>query len=62
MPDAKPNHGPKLAIDPQPRTDLMVPPMVVTPKKEGIGSTSGEEKKTRDVQNYFAGLDFSAAK
>lgn len=48
-----------LPIDPQPRRDLEVPPMVSTPRSEGVSSVKSPEEKPREVENIFAGLDFS---
>jgi len=51
-----------LPIDPQPRRDLEVPPMVSAPRLEGVSSVKSPEEKSRKVENIFAGLDFSSSK
>ena len=50
-----------LPIDPQPRRDLEVPPMVSAPQSQGLSSIRTPEPKRPDVENLFAGLDFSAS-
>lgn len=49
-----------LPIDPQPRRDLEVPPMVSAPKSEGVASVKSPEGKPRETSNIFAGLDFNS--
>ena len=49
----------KLAIDPQPRRDLEVPPMVQMRQPQGVSTVRSVEPKRQEVGNLFAGLDFS---
>jgi hypothetical protein len=50
----------KLTIDPQPRRDLEVPPMVQTRQPQGVSTVRTAEPKRHEVENFFAGLDFNA--
>ena len=50
----------ELLIDPQPRRDLELPPMVSAPDSLGIATVKTPEPKQRDVQNMFARLDFGS--
>lgn len=49
-----------LPIDPQPRRDLEVPPLISQPQSQGVVSVKTPEPKQKEVENLFAGLDFSA--
>lgn len=49
-----------LPIDPQPRRDLEVPPMVTSPQPQGVSSVRSPEPKRPDVENLFSGLDFGS--
>jgi hypothetical protein len=48
----------ELLIDPQPRRDVELPPMVSAPDSQGVATVKTPEPKPRDVQNMFARLDF----
>lgn len=50
----------KLTIDPQPRQDLVVPPMVQMRQPQGVSTVRTSEPKRLEVENLFAGLDFSS--
>ncbi|MBL4540225.1 MAG: hypothetical protein JKP97_00260 [Rhodobacteraceae bacterium] len=50
----------KLAIDPQPRRDLEIPPMVQVHQPQGVRTATAVEPKRQAAENLFAGLDFSA--
>ena len=52
----------KLTIDPQPRRDLEVPPLVQTRQPEGVSAVRTAEPKRQEVENMFSGLDFSRAR
>jgi hypothetical protein len=49
----------KLTIDPQPRQDLKVPPMVQTRQPQGVSSTMPVAPKRQEMENLFVGLDFT---
>ena len=50
----------KLAIDPQPRRDLEIPPMVQMRQPQGVSTVVTAEPKRQAVGNLFAALDFGA--
>jgi hypothetical protein len=51
-----------LLVDPQPRKDLTVPPMVSRPHSQGVVSVKTREPKSKELENIFAGLDFSGSR
>lgn len=49
---------PKLTVDPQPRRDLEVPPMVRVQHSQGVSTVTVDQSKRQETENLFAGLDF----
>jgi hypothetical protein len=49
----------KLSIDPQPRKDLEIPPMVQLQQPEGVSVVRTVEPKRQELGNLFVTLDFS---
>jgi hypothetical protein len=47
-----------LPIDPQPRRNLEVPPVISTQQHQGVSSVRVPEQRTPQVNNLFASLDF----
>ena len=50
----------KLALDPQPRKDVTVPPMVDTKPASGVMSVRLYERSNPEAENVFSGLTFGA--
>ena len=51
----------RLPIDPQPRRDLEVPPLVSAQQKEGVASAKEPEPAKGEPKNLFAGMTFEGA-
>lgn len=50
-----------LPIDPQPRRDLDLPPLVDAKQKEGIASAKEPAPAKGDPKNLFAGMTFEGS-
>lgn len=50
----------RLPIDPQPRRDLEIPPLVSAQQREGVASAK-EPEPAREPRNLFAGMTFEGA-
>lgn len=48
----------RLPIDPQPRKDLEVPPLVTIAQPEGVSSVKAPEVEQKETKNIFSGLSF----